>query len=166
MASLPMLAFGAKPLVSAKKFIEMCISFVPEEDTAAVEAALGGYPHRYAAGERTLKAWADFETSLRNELVGLRAVRRKADPARYTKPDGGFDLEIHIAAINAVRSPFPLESERTLDAARWKKLDDLTVGHFFDVDALIVYALKLAILEKWDRIGRAEGKKELELALA
>lgn len=42
--------------------------------------------------------------------------------------------------------------EKILDEARWQVLDDLGFGHYFDMDSLILYAYKLKILERWEKI--------------
>jgi hypothetical protein len=149
-----------------RRLLDVSMELIPGKEMGLVDAALSGYPYRHAGEDNALAGLAEFETLLRNELVRLRAVRRKIDPSAHIRADGGFDSEAHIAAMNAVRNPSPLESEKILDAARWDRLDSLAAGHFFDVDALIVYTLKLSILEKWDRIDRTQRQRELESALA
>jgi hypothetical protein len=52
-----------------------------------------------------------------------------------------------------------------LDEARWRMLEELCVGHYFDLDFLIIYALKLLILERWQRIRTADGGRLLEEVL-
>jgi len=58
------------------------------------------------------------------------------------------------------------EAEKSLDEARWKFLDELSFGHYFDLDILIVYVLKLLLLERWGKINTADKTKILEGALA
>jgi len=100
---------------------------------------------------------------LRNELVHLRAVRKKISPEKYLRPSPDAPgLAIYHVATAALRSQSPLEAERLLDEARWIFLDELGCGHFFDFDALLIYALKLLILERWDKINKASGKALLE----
>jgi hypothetical protein len=59
-----------------------------------------------------------------------------------------------------------MEAEKALDLERWRELDELTLGHYFDLDALIVYAIKLTRLEKWDKVYAADKKRILEENLA
>jgi hypothetical protein len=75
---------------------------------------------------------------------------------------------VHTAhiAINAYRKTSIIEAEKTLDAERWQYLDELSVGHYFDLDTLVIYAFKLLILEKWDRIATADAGRLLEETLA
>ena len=53
------------------------------------------------------------------------------------------------------RTPNPLEREKLLDLARWRKLEELEQGHLFDFDSLGAYRCKLLIAEKWQK--RASG---------
>ena len=48
---------------------------------------------------------------------------------------------------------------------RWKALEELALGHYFDVGVLITYAYKLMILQRWENIRSAEGMILLEQAL-
>ena len=61
----------------------------------------------------------------------------------------------------AYRTPSVIEAERAIDQERWRALDDIALGHYFDIDALIVYAYKLKILERWETIRVADKKKAL-----
>jgi len=97
---------------------------------------------------------------LRNELVKARALRKKVDPARFLRHDTHFDMNITHIAQAALRQASILEAERYLDLERWKALDEISRGHYFDLDFLLVYGLKLAILERWVKIEAAD-KAEL-----
>jgi len=59
----------------------------------------------------------------------------------------------------AYKTPSILEAEKTLDQARWEFLDSLSIGHYFDFNYLLSYLLKLKILERWDRIQRADKER-------
>lgn len=98
------------------------------------------------------KRWRDFDGVLRNELVKIRAARKKIDPAKYLRYAGFTDPSIAHIALHAHRAPSILEAEKILDEARWRFLDELAVGHYFDMDFLVTYAIKLLILERWERV--------------
>ena len=82
------------------------------------------------------------------------------------RQDSYTDFSLTHIAINAHRNPSILEGEKTLDLARWHFLEGLTFGHYFDLDILIVYVLKLLLLERWGKINTADKTKILEGALA
>ena len=111
---------------------------------------------------QTVRKWFMFDTGLRNELVRQRAVRLHKDPNQYLRMDGYADLSITHIALSAYRNPAILEAEKILDYARWSALEELAMGHYFDSDALFIYALKLLIVERWEKIKEADKPKLFE----
>ena len=164
ISSLPMLHFGARPPFSFTRFLEICRDKISAEDFGLIELAQEGYA--YKGAQPTLKKWAVLETGLRNELVKIRASRKHLDPSKYIRDEEYAGVHIAHVAMQAQRSLAILEAERILDQERWRVLDELAVGHYFDLDALIVYALKLFILERWGRINNADKPRLLEEALS
>lgn len=112
-----------------------------------------------------LVQWQTFDTALRNELVRIRAARKQKDAARYLRHDGYTDASTAHTAVNAYRNTSLLAVERSLDEARWRALDELAAGHYFDFDFLVLYALKLLLLERWQVIRVADSALILEEAL-
>ena len=113
----------------------------------------------------TLHKWRIFDTALRNELVKIRAARLGRDQENYLRCDGYTEPAISRIAMNAHRNPSILEAERMLDEERWHLLDELSLGHYFDLDLLVIYAIKLLILERWQRIRAADSAGEIEAVL-
>lgn len=166
ISSLPMLHLGMKPPFSFAAFIKLCEPFIErrEGDALAKIDIAGNYPP--AAKLPTLDRWYEFDRDLRNELVKIRASRKKTDPAKYLRPDDGYtEPYITHIALHAHRNPSLVESERILDEERWKKLDELECGHYFDFDYLIIYGLRLLILQRWERFRSADKKRLLDRAL-
>jgi hypothetical protein len=52
------------------------------------------------------------------------------------------------AAQGAAQCEDPLEGELSIEREKWSFLERLETGHFFDLEALVAYALKLQILER------------------
>lgn len=166
IASLPMLHFGMKPPFSFERFLEVCRQFIPEKDLQLLSTL--PQPEQYSEkGKRhqIIQKWIEFDVALRNELVKLRATRKHIDPATYLRPDGyrGSSLAPAVMAVNL--SPSILDAEKTLDETRWKALEELATGHYFDLDLLITYAYKLMILQRWENVRSADGMILLEQAL-
>ena len=163
IASLPMLHFAAKPPFSFKEFLQRCRESIPEKDVEVLEGlTLEGS----RAKERPIiRDWLSFDAMLRNELVKLRATRKKIDPTKYLRPNGYAGLSFYHIALAAQRNPSPQEGEKILDIERWNFLEGLSFGHHFDLDFLIIYAYKLLILERWERINSAKVSALLEEAL-
>jgi len=158
-----MLSFGTVPPLSFEKFLSLCRELIPEAEHKLLKdlpvPEVGSY-HRPAA--QTLKRWFDYDRQLRNELVKIRSSRKHLDPAKYLRGDEYADPQISRFAISALRNPSILEGERMQDQERWHILDELSFGHYFDIDFLVIYCLKLLILQKWQRINQADPSRTLE----
>lgn len=166
ISSLTILQFDAKPPFSFAQFLEICADKIPQDDFDILKTAStsGKYPVRDTRVP-SLNKWRQFDTALRNELAKIRSLRRHIDPAKYLRSDGEPDLFITHIVAGAYKNPSILEAEQMLDQARWQTLDELSLGHYFDLDFLIIYAHKLLILERWQRIHTANGAEMLEVSL-
>jgi hypothetical protein len=164
IASLPALTFPALPPINRQKFLDACRDLVTAEELLLLEALLEDkeLPVKDYA---LLARWVDFDTALRNELVNLRAGRKRKDPQKYIRENIYWSPEAIHAAMAAYKDISILDAEKILDLERWRYLDELCAGHFFDFEFLIIYALKLKILERWEKIRRADKVKLLEEAL-
>jgi hypothetical protein len=163
IASLPMLHFGMKPPFSFERFLEICDQLIPKKDFQVLRML--PRPEQYfEKGKRhfIVERWIEFDSALRNELVRIRATKKHLDPVTYLRPDGSrgsFPLPAGMAA--AIHTSLP-DAERILDETRWKALEELTTGHYFDLAVLITYAYKLLILQRWETIHSAHGSNLLE----
>ena len=163
ISSLPMLHFGMKPPFSFDRFLKTCRDKISDEDIRIVESARDII--LYAGEQPALKQWSSFDAALRNELVKIRAAYRHLDPFKYLRGQDYIESYLVHIAMNAHRTPSVIEAEKFLDLQRWHKLDELAVGHYFDLDFLVCYSLKLLILERWERINTADKPKLLDEVL-
>jgi hypothetical protein len=83
----------------------------------------------------------------------------------YLRPGGYSSSSLAPAVMTANINTSVLDAEKILDETRWKVLDELATGHYFDLDLLITYAYKLLILQRWESIRSADGTILLEQAL-
>jgi len=166
ISSLPALYFGVKSPFSLDEFLNICSGTVSIRDLDRMRHVLAGFDYQVdnsvIAG---LKEWGKFNLVLRNELVKPRAARKKVDPMKYSRADTYAPASITHLAVSAYRSHNILEAEKMLDLERWRMLDEVSRGHYFDIVALITYALKLKILVRWDKIRNSDKNKLLEEVL-
>jgi len=161
ISSLPALRFGAAPPFSLEKFLQICLDLLPEEDLEILRLSVDiGRDFVYLGRSEALRKWCGFNIALNNEIVKIRAGRRHIDPAKFLRPDVYFSADVFHIAGAAYRNPSLLEAESMLDQARWNYLEELSLGHYFDLELLLVYLQKLLILERWQRINRSD-KQEL-----
>jgi len=161
-----MLHFGAKPPFTFEDLLAACQGFIPDQDLSIVSLCANKALWEQDISQETLKAWIAFDVGLRNELVKIRSSRRKVEPAGYLRINGSDDTELYHIAMNSHRILSLTESEQFLDLARWRRLDELAFGHYFDLAGLIVYALKLQILWRWEKIARVNKQEILEKILS
>jgi hypothetical protein len=166
IASLPMLHFGMKPPFSFERFLEGCRQFIPEKDFQLL-STLPQPEHYFEQGKRhrIIRKWIAFDVSLRNELVRMRATKKHLEPATYLRPGGSSGSSLAPAGMAANMHTSVLDAEKRLDETRWKALEELSTGHYFDLDLLITYAYKLLILQRWENIRQADTTILLEQAL-
>lgn len=98
------------------------------------------------AENSTYLAWIEWERSVRSELAKLRAQKRGVDPTPFVKAAACSQIVLDTVR-SAVADYAPEQAESILLLAYWQFLDELEVGHHFDIDKLIVYFLKLQILD-------------------
>jgi len=165
ISSLPMLNFSAKLPFSLEDFFNKCKNLIPDQELEILRNLCN--QNSYSLGVckvDSLKEWVNFEVALRNELVRARASRKKIEPLKFLRlPDSAQAWISHIAML-AYRSTLILEAEKILDQARWNFLEDLSQGHYFDFDYLLIYGLKLKILERWEAIQTADKEDLLNSA--
>ena len=145
-ASLPMLVGPDQPPpLESREFLDACRRFLDQSDFPSVENSTLDPDGPDAPG--VCLGYRTWERSLRNDLAKLRAAEQQLDPSAYVRdvaPVFGT-LQVASAAMNAST---PLEAEILLDAARWSVIDDLETGHYFDIEFLRSYRLKLQLLER------------------
>ncbi len=157
ISSLPALSFGNKIPSSLEDFFIKCQGLIPESEIKLLRnICLEEVCASEAASIDTLKKWVNFEVALRNELVRARAARKKVDPLKFIRLPDFPQAQISHVALAAYRSPSILEAEKILDQERLSFLESLSLGHYFDFDSLLIYELKLKILERWERIQQAD----------
>jgi hypothetical protein len=166
IASLPMLHFGMKPPFTFERFLEVCRQFMPERDYRLLRD-LPQPAHYSEKGRRPaiIRRWVEFDGALRNELARIRATRRHTGSATHLRPGGYSESPLAPAVTAATMNASPLDAEKNLDEIRWKALEELATGHYFDLDALITYAYRLLILQRWEQIRTADGTALLAQAL-
>lgn len=165
ISTLPTLHFGTKMPFPFEKFIAYSQRFIPESDIEILKKISIAGEYATKTLHPTLQKWQDFDTALRNELVKVRAGKLHLETSKFLRGDGFADTHISHIALNASRNPSILEAEKILDEARWRALEELSFSHYFDLDFLILYGLKLMLLERWERVNTQDKAQVLEDAL-
>ncbi|HKL89794.1 MAG TPA: hypothetical protein VJ880_01295 [Allomuricauda sp.] len=95
------------------------------------------------------KVLAEFSTYMQDlkENIGRLRIFRKISEKTSTTKKPPLPLEPGT----------PLEEEIQLLNWQWKKLEELSLGHYTDFGALVIYRLKLLLLERWWSFDQEQG---------
>ena len=66
-----------------------------------------------------------------------------------------------LLAEQAFNADSPLMAEEILNKARWRYLDELEFGHYFDIEILVIFFIKLQILERISSFDAEVGSERL-----
>lgn len=154
-ASLPMLTDSEQDIpISEDELLDLCQRYLSASDyRSLLDSSLD--PERLDA-HGICSVYRQWERSLRNELVSLRAAEQNLNPDDYRRESVPV-LGTSAVATEAMAKNTPLEAELYLDACRWSVIDDLAVGHFFDIEFLQSYKMKLQILDRRSKFDEERG---------
>ena len=156
IASLPYLSFDVLPPLSLEEFLSFCKDTLSESDWEILkQTSLFG---EEMGKNELLSRWYQWETSFRSELARLRASKlgMDADSIPRVIPESSRAGEV---ARSALTEGSPAVAEQLILRAFWEVLEELEVNHFFDLEKLLVYYLKLQILHLQAQRNREEGVK-------
>jgi hypothetical protein len=157
VASLPFLSPGQKSPISSEFFLGECARLMDATDAYAVRLA---FAEEDAEGflPGVAGAWLRFRHDMKNELAYARALRAKRDPQKYVRGERSADARLQAVVTEALSARNPHEAQRVIDKASWTFLEEVAIGHSFDTDALVIYGLKLKILEREEAVASPRGQ--------
>ncbi len=167
VATLPFLQYETEEFISSDEFLERCAEQCTASDVAVLNSVRYVPEHAETSPIAVLNTWYMFERGLRNALARLRGASLSEDVEKYLRiADNGGD-GTHVGGVeelarNALAETSPLRGEQALQRARWDMLDNLEAGHHFDLEKLIVYLLKLRVLERNRKFNREDGMRVFE----
>ena len=155
LAALETIRLGEKIPISEEYFLQFA------EDTMDAKGYQILLKCRWGLTEPTGFSFADrilsWEKKLRLELAKARILKLPFDsPPDLQAPDGSYSLLEQVRAVIALDSP--LDAELDLDQLRWSFLEETGARHYFDLEALVVYYLKLQLAVRRKKLQEELGK--------
>ena len=151
LSSLPTLSFKIENPMSLQEFASACSNSVSFEDMELVFTATLDVDNT-DSDIKIIKDWFEFELGLKNEITKSRANKLSKDPAEYYVEDySGSTLTVRAGLQTAVKSAVdenPFNAEIALLQYRWDFLEELETVKYFTFDNLVIYYLKLQILNR------------------
>lgn len=148
IASLPYLKFGQELPVTRDDFLSECRKWLsPDDMKTLLSADLCCYGIR-PGDTAVLREWKTFDMEQREEIARVRAAKKRAE-----------GVKIPERLKNIFDKETPLLSEMELERVRWGFLEDKSSRHYFDLDALLLYFLKLQIQARLAGFDKDKGEK-------
>ena len=93
------------------------------------------------------------QISIENQLTGSGELLEKL----YKSSARDDDLIGADKVFKALEIEDLLEQEKRLDTIRWELLDESSFFHYFSIEKLFVFLIKLSIVERWMSLDKTKG---------
>ncbi|GJQ57374.1 MAG: hypothetical protein SCALA701_01750 [Candidatus Scalindua sp.] len=147
VTSLPTLSPDTPPPIRREDFLTLCKGHVKRSDFDTLKSIQLVVSKQKEIPSGVLGAFLNFERGLKNALARLRSQRLGVEIQNFISRETP-DHEQRLIAEEAFHAPSPLKGEEILNKARWRYLDELEFGHYFDRHRLFIFFIKLLILER------------------
>ncbi len=162
ICSLPYIKLAEAPIISIGEFRTACKGHVSEKDMQLLDAvSLLPVKDSPFSPNSTIAQWLERDQTLRRRMAAYRTALKSEKSGRSAPKTDPFS-EIDRGIREAYAKPNPAEREKALDSLRWQWLDELELGHYFDLNKLFIYKLRLLIHEKWLRRNNETGYGNFE----
>jgi hypothetical protein len=159
-ASLPALTLGDPPPFSSEDFLFHCQGALSEADWNELRCVV---ENRLDEAQASFtRQWYDLDTQMRNTVARIRANRIGVDVRPYLRPHGGYSMAAEHEVSDAMSRSHLLERVTALDRSRWNALDDLVGENQFGFPAVLAFAVKLRLMERWARLSEDVGRERIE----
>ena len=160
ISSLPYLSLNDELPVRKNNFLSVCKENLKTTDFEMLRSIDLFEADQDKAPLDIVRHFFSWEREVRNALVKLRAERLGLDSVDFIRGGMSDHLTGHIAE-EAFNADSPLMAENILNKARWKYLDELEFGHYFDIEILVIFFIKLQILERVSLFDAVQGQEKL-----
>ncbi len=148
VASLPHLEFNDDPPIEKEVFREECRKWLSRRDLQMLYSAKISESEKDASNAKVVSDWKTFDSELRR----LLSLEREGNKITGSSP-------IPSALEEVLSEGSPLQKEIKYEKMRWDFLDSEGKQHFFDINWLAVYFLKLQILDRLATFNKDKGEK-------
>jgi hypothetical protein len=147
----------------------------PDEDSEGFERRL--WRQFYDACERSdndfIRKWYAFDRQLRNICAAWTARKTGRDIAPVlvgnedinrslaNNPAADFGLKTEVdyiePLVRILENTNLIEKERALDRLRWQMADELTEFDYFNLDKILAWCVKAALVQRWTALDATTG---------
>jgi hypothetical protein len=126
-------------------------------------------PYWYATAAKSscrfIREYSDYDRLLRNAQAVAAAKKMNVEPHDYIV--GEYDrtaLPEEIEPVMALSDI--LTREEQIDKLRWQKVNEITFFNLFDIDYLLAYLTKAAIVDRWIKLDKTKGEAFFKLLVS
>ncbi|MCQ2397503.1 MAG: hypothetical protein MJ106_07395 [Lentisphaeria bacterium] len=161
LSSLPMLELDGDGAWEYDRFLETCENLVSAKEFSILEH-LSLFPDA-SNHNPVLCGWRQWMVVMGNMMVKYRAKHLGVDPKQYLR-SGKDDYPGDERVLDGIMSqPGLLAKQNAWEKLQWEKLQELEdEGGAFSWNALLVYALRLLILQNRRRYEQKAGREAFE----
>lgn len=162
VASLPSLSLHEKPNITIDAFLAVCKDFLDDNDFNILQLISLFNVEDDRIPLDAVKRYFQWEKGIKNILVKLRAEKLGVEPEPFIRGEVIYDYFQSALAENTFNANSPLLAEELINKARWNYLDELENGHYFDIDKLAIYYIKLQLHERMSLFNQKIGQGKLD----
>lgn len=155
MASVPSLDLKMTPSLSSESFLKTALEQLSQEHGEQLCQILSDEP--LCSADCEINQYLQWDKAVRNALVKLRAPA--GDNGEECR-EGELIPAASTLAAALFKIESPLKAEQTWDGERWQFLENLKTGHYFDFEAVAIYALQLRLAERQSRFQEKVGEEQ------
>ncbi len=152
VSQLPYLFFDRTALIDSARFLAEAekwrapseLALLKKIDVSSTTVQKGDLP--------VVRAFKEFEGNLRREL----GEWRKAQKAHQ-------DYKLSLFPLSLIKDGNPLTAEKNLMLLQWQAIDEMEKDHHFDTQILVLFYLKLQLLERLAIFNKEQGLKKFKL---
>jgi hypothetical protein len=150
IASLPYLEIEEELKINEETFLYECKKWLTEVDLEALNSAVISYKEPKEKENSLILRWREFDGELKKELAAIREAKKNKSSEKSGQE----------TARNIIDQETPLLMEQEFEKIRWRFLDNEESKHDFDINSLVIYYLKLQILERLDSFDKEKGEEK------
>jgi hypothetical protein len=151
IAELPTLFFGKEPTISIDKFLEEAHNWMAARDYHVLsQVDMNDFDSQKKINQ-VYDNFRLFETKIRTDIALWREAQKRD---QEYKPSN--------FPVSMIKEGSPLEIEIRFMEMRWQFIDEMEREHHFDLGYLILYYLKLQILQRYYAFNKEQGLKKFQ----
>lgn len=160
IASLPSLSLNDELPIRKDEFLSICEDNLETTDYEIFRSLDFNQMEQGKFSLDIINRFFNWERGMRNALVRLRAKKLGLNHDEFLRSEM-FDHSLMLLAEEVFNAESPLMAEDILNKERWKHLDELEFGHYFDKEILAIFFIKLQILERISLFDEVRGLEKL-----